>query len=199
LASGHLSKEEKMQPPPCPQEQDFTVLSGFITPGSDFPPPHPLDASITADVLDPTENNERVRIVETADRWAVEVDWCICGPLAAAICGCWCVQVFIDDIDGVGPTHGLLGSTQVSVDSQPIVQADDTSKRCYEYTFQFPAGSVGAGVYNLVVVITLATVSCDTPGALLHDTLGYAEIPVLVFFDEDAPFCPPPDRVVAAS
>jgi len=29
--------------------------------------------------------------------------------------------------------------------------------------------------------------------------LGYAEIPVLVFFDEDAPFCPPPDRVVAAS
>jgi hypothetical protein len=192
-----------MRPPPCPQEQDFNVLSGFITPGSDFPPPHPLDASITADVLDPTEivggTPERVRIVETADRWAVEVDWCICGPFAAALCGCWCVQVFIDDIDGVGTTHGLLGSARVSVDSQRIVQVDDTSQRCYEYTFTFPAGSVTPGVYNLVIVITLATGSCETPGPLLHDTLGYAEIPVLVFFDENSPFCPPPDRVTAAS
>jgi hypothetical protein len=192
-----------MRPPPCPQEQDFNVLSGFITPGSDFPPPHPLDASITADVLDPTEivggKPERVRIVETADRWAVEVDWCICGPFAAALCGCWCVQVFIDDIDGVGTTHGLLGSARVPVESQRIVQVDDTSQRCYEYTFTFPAGSVAPGVYNLVIVITLATGSCETPGPLLHDTLGFAEIPVLVFFDENAPFCPPPDRVTAAS
>ena len=192
-----------MRPPPCPQEQDFNVLSGFITPGSDFPPPHPLDASITADVLDPTEivggKPERVRIVETADRWAVEVDWCICVPFAAALCGCWCVQVFIDDIDGVGTTHGLLGSARVPVESQRIVQVDDTSQRCYEYTFTFPAGSVAPGVYNLVIVITLATGSCETPGPLLHDTLGFAEIPVLVFFDENAPFCPPPDRVTAAS
>jgi len=192
-----------MRPPPCPQEQDFNVLSGFITPGSDFPPPHPLDASITADVLDPTEivggKPERVRIVETTDAWAVEVDWCICGPFAAALCGCWCVQVFIDDIDGVGTTHGLLGSARVPVESQRIVQVDDTSQRCYEYTFTFPAGSVAPGVYNLVIVITLATGSCETPGPLLHDTLGFAEIPVLVFFDENAPFCPPPDRVTAAS
>jgi hypothetical protein len=194
LATRHLTEEEKMRPPPCPQEQDFTVLSGFITPGSDFAGPHPLDASITVEVLDPTEHNERVRIVETTDPWAVEVDWCICGPFAAALCGCWCVQVFIDDIDGVGRTHGLLGSTRVSVDSQPIVQRDDTSQRCYEYTFTFPAGSVEPGVYNLVVVITLATGSCETPGPLLHDTLGFAQIPVLAFFDENAPFCPPPTR-----
>jgi hypothetical protein len=208
LATRHLTEEEKMKPPPCPQEQDFSVLSGFITPGSDFPPPHPLDASITVEILDPDEHNERVRIVETVDRWAVEVDWCICGPFAAALCGCWCVQVFIDDIDGVGPTHGLLGSARVSVDSQPIVQVDDTSQRCYEYTFVFTPDpnrqgifrQVGAGVYNLVVVITLATGSCEKPGPLLHDTLGYAAIPVLVFFDENAPFCPSPDdRVVAAS
>jgi hypothetical protein len=192
-----------MAAPPCPQPQDFSVLSGFITPGSDFPPPHPLDASITADVFDPTEivggAPERIRIVETTDPWVVKVEWCICGPFAAALCGCWCVQFFIDDIDGVGTTHGLLGSARVSVDSQPIVQVDDTSQRCYEYTFTFPAGSVTPGVYNLVVVITLATGSCEQPGPLLHDTLGYAAIPVLVFFDENAPFCPPPDRVVAAS
>jgi hypothetical protein len=192
-----------MKAPPCPQAQDFSVLSGFITPGSDFPPPHPLDASITVEVLDPTEivggAPERIRIVETTDRWDLEVDWCICGPFAAALCGCWCVQVFIDDIDGVGPTHGLLGSTRVDVSKAKVVQEDDTSKRCFEYTFNFPAGSVGAGVYGLVVVITLATGSCEKPGPPLHDTLGYAAIPVLVFFDENAPFCPPPDRVVAAS
>jgi hypothetical protein len=185
---------------PCPQPQDFSVLTGFITPGSDFPAPHPLDASITADVLDPTENNERVRIVETADPWDVKVNWCICGRFAAALCGCWCVQVFIDDIDGVGLTHGLLGSTKVALNTQPIVQVDDTSQRCYEYTFKFPAGSVSAGVYNLVVVITLGTGdSCETPGPLLHDTLGYAEIPVLVFFDEGAEFCPSPPGVTAAA
>jgi hypothetical protein len=202
LARHHLTKEERMRPPPCPQPQDFSVISGFITPGSDFPAPcpHPLDAGITVEVLDPTENNERVRIVETADRWDLEVDWCICGPFAAALCGCWCVQVYIDDIDGVAPTHGLLGSARVPVSDGKVVQEDDTSKRCFEYKFEFPARSVGAGVYDLVVVITLATgSSCEQPGPLLHDTLGYAEIPVLVFFDEDAPFCPPPDRVVAAS
>ena len=180
---------------PCPQPQDFSVLTGFITPGSDFPPPHPLDASITADVQDPTENNERVRIVETVDPWALKVNWCICGALAAAVCGCWCVQVYIDDIDGVGPTSGLLGSARVDVRSQPVVKGDDTSRRCYDYTFTFPAGSVGAGVYNLVVVITLATDSCEKPGSLLQDTLGYAVIPVLVFFDENAPFCPPVQTV----
>jgi hypothetical protein len=180
-------------PPPCPQPQDFSILTGFITPGSDFPGPHPLDASISADVLDPTENNERVRIVETTDPWRLEVDWCICGAFAAALCGCWCVQVFIDDIDGVGPTSGLIGSATVDVSTAKVVQQDDTSVRCFEYTFDFPAGSVGAGVYNLVVIITLATGSdCKTPGPILHDTLGYAEIPVLVFFDENAPFCPSP-------
>jgi hypothetical protein len=174
-------------PPPCPQSQNFSILSGFITPGSDFPTPHPLDGSITIAVLDPTENNEPIRIVETGAPWNLEVDWCICGPFAPSLCGCWCVQVFIDDIDGVGPTSGLLGSFQLDVSSQP-----PAGQRCYEHTFSFPAGSVGAGVYDLVVVITLATGSCATPGPLLFDTLGYAQIPVLVFFDEGAPFCPSP-------
>jgi hypothetical protein len=148
-------------------------------------------------VLDPTENNERIRIVETADPWAVEVDWCICGPFAAALCGCWCVQVFIDDIDGVGPTSGLLGSTRVDVKkgAKQVEEGDDTSRRCYEYTFVFPAGSVGAGIYDLVVVITLASDECeDDPKVLLQDTLGFAQIPVLAFFDDNTPFCPEPAR-----
>ncbi len=178
-------------PPPCPQDQNFGILTGFITPGSDTTP-HALDASITVDVLDPTENNERVRIVETKDPWNLEVDWCVCGRFADMVCGCWCVQVFIDDIDGVGPTSGLIGSAKVDASTGTPGPGDDTSQTCFEYTFNFPAGRVQAGAYDLIVVITLTTGSCDNPGHLVQDMLGYAQIPVLVFFNDDAPFCPPP-------
>jgi hypothetical protein len=173
-----------MRPPPCPQPQHFEIVTGFITPGSDFPPPHPLDASINVDVFDPTEANERIRIVEVNDRFDVVVDWCICGPLAESICGCWNLDVYIDDIDGVGPTHGLIGTATEDVADGTVVQGDDTSRSCYEYRFEFPAGSVQAGVYDLVVVITLRKGSCDKPGRRLGDWLGYAEIPVLVFFQD---------------
>jgi hypothetical protein len=173
-------------PPPCPQPQDFSVLSGFITPGSDTTP-HALDASIAVSVLDPTENNEPVRIVEEEDRWDLEVDWCICGRFADMVCGCWYVQVFIDDIDGVGPTHGLLDSTKVDVSTGKSTPGDDTSQKCFEYTFHFPAGRVKRGVYNLVVIITLInTSSCDKPGPYVQDMLGYAEIPVLAFLARNA-------------
>ena len=169
-------------PPPCPQEQDFSVLSGFITPGSDTTP-HALDASISVDVLDPTENNERVRIVETDDPWDLEVDWCICGRFADLVGGCWYVRVFIDRIDGIaGETRGELDSTKVDVSTGKSTPGDDTSQKCFEHTFHFAAGSVEPGVYDLVVVITLInTPSCDTPGPWVHDMLGYAQIPVLLF------------------
>jgi hypothetical protein len=173
-------------PPPCPQPQDFSVLSGFITPGSDTTP-HALDASIAVSVLDPTENNEPVRIVEPDDPWDLEVDWCVCGRFAdMMVCGCWNVQVFIDDIDGVGPTHGLIDSTKVNVSEGKSTPGDDTSQKCFEHTFHFTAGSVEPGVYDLVVVITLMnTPSCDTPVDTpvrwVQDMLGYAQIPVLLF------------------
>lgn len=183
--------------PPCPQRERFPLIRGFITPASDLPPPHGLDASIFVDVTDPTENDERIRVVETDTRWDLHVKWCICGPYADLICGCWCVQVFIDDIDGVGATHGPLGSARVDASAGETVPGegdDDTSRRCFHYTFNFPAHRVEPGVYDLVVVITLASKPCDDhPGKPVSDLLGYAVIPVLVFFDEDAPFCPPVD------
>jgi hypothetical protein len=178
--------------PRCPQRQDFSVIAGFITPGSDLPPPHGLNAGISVDVTDPTENHERVRVIEKDSPWDLQVKWCVCGPFADMLGGCWCVQVFIDDIDGKGPTSGLIGSARVDASTGVIIPGknDDTTKRCFEHTFNFLAGQVGAGVYDVVVVITLAMDSCQKPGAVVPDMLGYAEIPVLVFFDEDAPFCP---------
>ena len=179
--------------PKCPQDQNFSILTGFLTPGSDTTP-HGLDGSISVAVLDPTEGDEPVRAVETTDPWKLEVDWCICGRFADMVCGCWCVQVFIDDIDGVGPTSGLIGSKRVDTDDVVPVEDEDKSTRCYETTFTFPAGSVGAGVYDLVVLITLSNADCDDKGRLVQDMVGWAEIPVLVFFDENAPFCPPVRR-----
>ena len=183
--------------PPCPQVERFPLIRGFITPASDLPPPHGLDASIFVDVTDPTENNERIRVVETDTDWDLTVKWCICGPFAELLCGCWCVQVFIDDIDGVGTASGLLDSARVDTSTGVTIQPppggdDDTSKRCFEHQFHFKANRITPGVYNLVVVITLATKPCDqNPSTLANDMLGYAVIPVLVFYDEDAPFCPP--------
>lgn len=177
--------------PNCPQDQNFSTLTGFLTPGSDTGG-GALDGSIAVAVLDPTEGNEPVRAVEITDDWSVEVDWCICGRFADLVGGCWCVQVFIDDIDGVGPTSGLLGSARVSVASGTDSEGEDTATKCFEYTFTFPAGSVGAGIYNLVVLITLSSSGCDDPGRLVQDMVGWAEIPVVVFFDESATFCPEP-------
>jgi hypothetical protein len=177
-------------PLPCPQPQSFPIIAGFLTPGSDTGP-GALDASISLDVLDPTENNEAVRAVEVTDPWDLEVDWCICGRFADLIGGCWCVQVYIDDIDGVGPTSGLLDVAKVDTDEGTYVSGEDTTTRCFEHTFHFAAGSVQPGVYNLVVLITLSNADCDDPGHLVQDMVGWAEIPVLVFFDERKPFCPP--------
>jgi hypothetical protein len=177
--------------PKCPQDQNFSTLTGFLTPGSDTGG-GALDGSIALAVLDPTEHDEQVRAVEITDPWKLEVDWCICGRFADLVGGCWCVQVFIDDIDGVGPTSGLIGSAKVDVDEGTSSEGEDTSTRCFKYDFTFPAGSVGAGVYNLVVLITLSNADCDDKGHLVQDMVGWAVIPVLVFFDEKAQFCSSP-------
>jgi hypothetical protein len=183
-----------MAAPTCPPTGDFPVITGFITPGSDFPTPHPLDASISVDVYDPTEQIsagpppvfERIRVVETDTDFLIQVDWCICGALAASIGGCWQLNFYLDDIDGVGPSSGPLGSTvTVEVDSVPPTP-DDVTQRCYSYPYTVTAGSVGAGVYSLIVVITLRSGRCadPTPGPQLGDWLGFAQIPVLVFVPE---------------
>jgi hypothetical protein len=174
-------------PPPCPQPQDFSILTGFITPETDLPTPHGLDAGITMTVVDPGESDEVVRILETTDAFAVVVQWCICGPIVPALAGCWNVSLFINPIDGVAPTKGPLGAPKTAqVDSVPVnpAPAPESFQRCYSVRFDFPPNTVGVGVYDLLATLTLSTGSCAAPGPLLGDTLGYAEIPVLVFFQD---------------
>jgi len=184
--------------PTCPQRPNFSVLTGFLTPGSDTGP-GALDGSISLDVLDPTEHDEKVLALETTDPWSLLVRWCVCGRFADLVSGCWCVQVFLDDIDGVetpGRRTGRIGSKKVSADDGvEVSEGEDTTTFCFKTRFDFGApGAVQAGVYNLVVVITLSNRDCDDPARTVQDMVGWAVIPVLVFFDEKAPFCPPLER-----
>jgi hypothetical protein len=177
--------------PKCPGRQQFPVTTGFITPGSDFPPPHPLDASITMEIYDPTEfvapgQFERIRVVEIDDPFLIEVNWCVCGAFAASIAGCWEITFFLDDVDGVGQSSGPLpNSTRaVPVDSVPAVPGsnDDVTQRCYNLQVTIPANTVQVGAYSLLAVIKLYSGDCPPQSAnLLGDYLGFAEIPVLVF------------------
>ena len=177
--------------PKCPPREHFPVITGFITPGSDFPPPHPLDASITMDTFDPTEfvspgQYERIRVAETDDPLLIEVNWCVCGAFAASICGCWELNFYLDDVDGVAPSSGLISGSpkHVDVTSVPPVPAgpdDDVTRRCYTLQFTVPPNTIGAGSYSLLAVITLLSGTCDDPGKPLGDYLGFAQIPVLVF------------------
>lgn len=169
---------------PCPQPDNFNVISGFMTPDANSPGGQDLMAgSITVAILDPTENAQPIRVVATNDPFTIEVDWCVCGPLASTLGGCWYVQAFIDDIDGVGPTHGRLASFQVDVASAVVIPADDTSQRSYNHRFYIPGNTVAAGVYKLLVVLTYASGSCERPEPLLGDMCAYAEVPVLVFYE----------------
>jgi hypothetical protein len=175
--------------PRCPSREHFPVITGFVTPGSDFPPPHSLDASINMDVYDPTEiisagRFERIRVVEVDDPFLIEVNWCVCGAFAASLCGCWEISFYVDDVDGVGKTEGQIGTTQtVPVDSVKPVKGkdDDFTRRCYTLPVTIPAGTVEVGAYSLLAIITLSS-DCKHPKRTrLGDYLGFAEIPVLVF------------------
>ena len=110
-----------MAAPPCPQPQDNSVLSGFITPANDTAAPNSFAGSITVSVID-TSENEVVRILESADPFQVLVEWCICGELIQPVAGCWNVSLYISRIDGIaGATQGQLGATKtLQVDSSQL-------------------------------------------------------------------------------
>jgi hypothetical protein len=180
--------------PRCPSKSHFPVITGFVTPGSDFPPPHPLDASISLDVFDPTEfvgpgQYERIRVVETDTPFLIEVNWCVCGAFAASLCGRWEIEFYLDDVDGVGPSSGPLPNPTptVAVDSVDAVPGtnDDVTKRCYNLQVTIPANTVQPGAYSLLAIIKLYSEDRpNKPGKVLGDYLGFAEIPVLVFVPE---------------
>ena len=145
--------------------------TSFQTYATDFGIQGILDAKITGlTVLDPTENNEPTLLLEEDDPYAVKVDWQVTGAGLCSFGGTWQVTLYINDIDGVGPTHGQLGTT-VNI---PVVGC----KQDYTTTFTQPANSVQPGVYQFVVTINHSPQGATTPpplGQQLTENVGYAQ------------------------
>jgi len=141
--------------------------TSFQTFATDFlPTTGILDASITGlTVLDPTENNEPTLLLEPDDPFLVKVDWQLSGAALCSLGGTWQVSLYIDDIDGVGPTHGQLGST-IPV---PVIGCQSN----YTVTFSLPANSVQDGVYQLVVTINHSPQG--GPATSFTENVGFAQ------------------------
>jgi len=141
--------------------------TSFQTFATDFlPTTGILDASITGlTVLDPTENNESTLLLEPDDPFLVQVDWQLSGAALCSLGGTWQVSLYINPIDGVGPTHGQLGTT--------IPDAVVGCQSSYSVTFSIPANSVGDGVYQLVVTINHSPQG--GPATSLTENVGFAQ------------------------
>lgn len=145
--------------------------SSFQTPATDTILPNDLLGKVTRlDVQDPTENNEKTSLIEPDDPTDVVVDWTLEGPFLPTTGGNWEVALYIDDIDGQGPTSGQLGATQVvpvkaGPGSPPVPQGP--------VTFHVPANGIGAGVYQLVVTINHR--AQGFPPGSLTEMVGFAE------------------------
>jgi hypothetical protein len=141
--------------------------TSFQTFATDFlPTTGILDAKITGlTVQDPTENNEPTLLLEPDDPFLVQVDWQLSGAALCSLGGTWQVSLYIDDIDGIGPTKGQLGST-ITV---PVVGCQTN----YSVTFNIPANSVQDGVYQLVVTINHSPQG--GPLTSLTENVGFAQ------------------------
>src|SRR5215472_1257686 len=140
--------------------------TSFQTFATDFGIKGIFDAKVTRlDVLDPTENDEVVLLLEEDDPFAVRIDWHLSGAALCSLGGTWQVSLYIDDIDGVGPTGGQLGATK---NIQVVGCQKDYSAR-----FDIPANTVKPGLYQLVVAINHSPqgVSLDK----LTENVGYAQ------------------------
>ena len=145
--------------------------ASFQTPATDIGPGI-LDGVVKSLVtLDPTENDEQTVLMEIDDPFSVKVDWELSGPLVWVTGGTWEVALYIDDIDGVGPTAGQLGSTILV----PVVGCQSN----YSVTFSIPANSVADGVYQLVVTINHSPQGGPTTS--LTENVGFAESPPIKF------------------
>ena len=126
-----------------------------------------LDGVITGLItLDPTENDEPTVLMETDDPFSLKVDWQLSGPLVWVTGGTWEVALYIDDIDGVGTTHGQLAAATIPVN---VV----SNPQPYSVRFDVPANSVTPGVYQLVVTINHSPQG--GPLGKLTEMVGFAE------------------------
>jgi len=150
------------------------MFSGqFQTPADPDIAPGILTGTVTGmTVLDPTESyppGEKTTILEPDDQFNVQLDWKLFGPVVWVVGGTWHLRLFIDDIDGQGPTHGQLGSTV----AMPVVITGDPT--LFTYTFQVPPNKVKEGIYRLTAVINHTPAGAPPNSTSYTEMAGFAE------------------------
>ncbi|HKA12642.1 MAG TPA: hypothetical protein VKI99_19440 [Candidatus Dormibacteraeota bacterium] len=140
--------------------------SSFQTPLTDTAAPNALAGAVTAmRVIDPTEGEETA-LLEVDDPTNVQLDWQLTGVATPVVGGTWLVELFIDDVDGVGATSGSLGA------SGPIGITGGVSPLTFTHTFNIPANRVGVGLYQLSATINHSPVGNPNQ---LSEMIGFAQ------------------------
>lgn len=113
------------------------------------PDPLRLKGKMAVAILDPNAPGTPVNILDSDHAWAVKVDWELDGSTAPFLGGTFHVKAFVDDVDGVAPSSGQIGASDV-----PVGAFNGVLPRTYTTTMNIAAGAVQPGLYRLVVAIT---------------------------------------------
>lgn len=150
------------------------IQSGSLqTPVTDFNVPGILDGQVTGmDVLDATEGNEKISLLEEDDEFDVQLSWQLSGAATPVVGGFWLVTLYCNAIDGVGTMTSPLDS------APPIAITGGPGTLPFQYTFKVAPPKPKVGVYKLT-----ATISHSPTGDPnnLSEMFGYAEsTPIMI-------------------
>ncbi|HMD92437.1 MAG TPA: hypothetical protein VKG80_07320 [Trebonia sp.] len=137
------------------------------TPVTDFHVHGILDGKVTGlKVLDPTEHNEKISLLEVDDPFDVQLSWELTGAATTVVGGFWVVTLYSNDIDGVGQMTGQIAGPAVV----PIIGGVAPLK--FEYVFNVAPPTPKVGLYQLT-----ATINHSPTGdpAKISEMFGYAE------------------------
>ncbi|HEX9554478.1 MAG TPA: hypothetical protein VF983_14830 [Streptosporangiaceae bacterium] len=146
----------------------MSLQSGSLqTPVTDFNVPGILDAQVTAmDVLDPTENDERIGLLEVDDEFDVVLTWQLTGAATPVVGGSWIVSLFSNDMDGVGTMKGRIAGPDI------VSITGGVSPLQFSHRFHVAPPTPQVGLYKLT-----ATINHSPTGnpAELSEMFGFAE------------------------
>lgn len=135
------------------------------------PFPNILSGTITSRVVDPADPGTPQTIIETDDRWFVDVHWNIKGPLAPFMCGQFTLKAYLEDIAATN-FEGQIGQTEVvDLDEAPV-----SENRSYHRQINVKAGAVPTGVYKLTTILTYSH------GGVPLELAGFDEGPMIQLY-----------------
>jgi hypothetical protein len=146
----------------------MSLQSGSLqTPVTDFNVAGILDGQVTAmDVLDPTENDERITLLETDDEFDVVIGWQLSGAATPVVGGFWIVTLYSNDMDGQGTMKGRIAGPDL------VPLTGGAGPLVFSHRFHVAPPTPQVGLYKLT-----ATINHSPTGdpASLSEMFGFAE------------------------